>query len=294
MMHLNKQEAERFYTIWFQLLYYVNQHRQLVPEFPREWHNSRVAPEVALPLRDALWEDDSLREKFIEENPANLAQADLYLVESWQHRVMGDFFIYRYLKSHTVFLNSDNPPRAYGVLGITSSFEEMLGDYIPVYVKAVLIPFENRIISDGLLTGYPIMFGSGYTSDLDDTYRHIQEREGVITSLSPNAQKVKKALVQKGNKKVLQAFQKDLGESGLSPKKIEEHTQLIEDFSQAYLSIQNPPEFLLDIQVNTIQKYEKTQDKPINRVSFKRFARFLRDTGRINYEDAEDILRYLK
>ncbi len=32
-MHLAAQNVKRFYDIWFALLYYVNQHRQIVPSF---------------------------------------------------------------------------------------------------------------------------------------------------------------------------------------------------------------------------------------------------------------------
>jgi len=49
-------------------------------------------------LRDALWADDALRDRFIADNPAGLPPADLALVASWRHRLAGSFFIERYLK----------------------------------------------------------------------------------------------------------------------------------------------------------------------------------------------------
>ncbi|MDK3157338.1 hypothetical protein QPK87_12230 [Kamptonema cortianum] len=70
-MHLNESEVARFYSIWFPLLHFVNQHRNVVPAFPKEWRNAGVSPEVAVPVRDTLWEDDSLRETFIAENLLN-------------------------------------------------------------------------------------------------------------------------------------------------------------------------------------------------------------------------------
>ena len=115
-----------------------------------------VPPEVAVPVRDALWEDDALREAFIAENPARLSQDDLALVDSWKHRVEDNFFIFRHLKKYTIFIDGSSPANGYGVLGIDRPLEEIIGSYLPIYVKAVLIPFEDRIIYDSLLSSYPI------------------------------------------------------------------------------------------------------------------------------------------
>ena len=273
-MYLTTTEIEQFYGVWFPLLHFVNQQLKLAPSFPQEWQNAQVPPEVVLPIRNALWEHDDLREQFIAKNPANLSQDDLDLVASWKHRVAGQFFLFRYLKSYSVFINSEKPVRAYGVLGIHNSFEDFFGNTLPVYLNTVLIPFGNRTIYDSLLSSYPVFFGGGIKSSLNDTYRRINEREGIITDLSPAAQIVTLDTVKQGNKKVLQAFQKDLGRSGLSPKKIEEHRGVIESFADDFLAQQTPPAFLLDVQVSTIQKYQAAQKKSFNKVSFKRFARF--------------------
>src|SRR4051794_35866424 len=82
-MHLSESEVERFYGIWFPLLHFVNQQRKIVSAFPPKWRNAHVPPEVAVPVRDALWENDALREAFVAENPAGLSPDDLALVDSW-------------------------------------------------------------------------------------------------------------------------------------------------------------------------------------------------------------------
>jgi hypothetical protein len=99
-VHLAEKEVVRFYHIWFSLLHFVNQRRKVAPSFPKEWRNANVSPEVAVPIRNALWEDDALREAFIGENPARLSIDDLALVESWKHRIANDFFIFRHLKKY--------------------------------------------------------------------------------------------------------------------------------------------------------------------------------------------------
>jgi hypothetical protein len=297
-MHLASDEVQRFYTIWFPLLRYVNQKRKLIPAFLDRDDDASVDIQDAVTLRDALWADDSLREAFIADNPANLSTDDLALVASWRHRIAGDFYVFRYLKKYTVFLSGESPVRAYGVLGLVSPIEEILGPYLPILVKAVLLPFEGRIIYDSLLSSYSIYFGGGYRSSLKDSYRNIQEREGIITSLPPHAggsepETVRKS-IQAKNRTILTAFQKTLGQTGLSPKMMEEHTANIAAFAQEFLLAQTPPALLLDITLAQVEAYLESAPGAVNPVSFKRFARFLRDTGRIDYNRAEDLLDFLK
>jgi len=43
-----------------------------------------------------------------------------------------------------------------------------------------------------------------------------------------------------------------------------------------------------------VEDYQVSTPVKVNLVSFKRFARFLRDTGRVEWDVAEDLLEYLK
>jgi hypothetical protein len=123
-----------------------------------------------------------MREAFIAENPAGLPAADLALTASWRDRVAGQFFILRHLKKYSVFLAQERPPKAYGVLGLASSIQEIIpSQALPVLVEAVLLPFEGKIIYDSLLAPYSVTFGSGIRRNLNDDYRHVQERGGVVT-----------------------------------------------------------------------------------------------------------------
>ena len=293
-MHLSESEVERFYRIWFPLLHYVNQHRKVVTSFPKAWRDAHIPPEVAVPVRDALWEDDALREAFVTENPARLSQDDLALVDSWRYRVEDNFFIFRHLKKYTIFIDGSSPAHAYGVLGITGPLEEIIGPYLPIYVKAVLIPFEDRIIYDSLLSSYPILFGGGYRRSLKDTYRDIQERGGIMTKLPLGDESSSLARVEASNQKVLAAFRKALAMSGLSLKMIQEHTGNLAAFADEFLNQQTPPGLLLDLTQQKIEAYQQLRKGKINHVSFKRFIRFLRDTERMDWDDADHLLRSFK
>jgi len=297
-MRLEDHEVERFYQIWFPLLHYVNRQKQLVPTFPAQQQRATVDPNTALSLRDALWANDSLREGFIAENPAHLSPADIALVESWKHRVSGSFIIFRCLKKYTIFLSEGSPVRAYGVLGLVSSFKEMFGAALPIYAEATLLPFEGRIIYDSLLRPYSIYFGGGYRQSFADSYRGAQEREGIITTLLPNSEANRpeniKKTIRERNQKLLRVFQKELGRAGLSPKMMEQHTGNIASFAEGFLLSAEPPRGLVEMTLADIKTYLCAEDQKATLVSFKRFARFLRDTDRMDYQEAEDLLKFLK
>jgi hypothetical protein len=130
-------------------------------------------------------------------------------------------------------LLAGKPIRAYGVLGLVSPIDDTIGPYLPIYIKAVLLLFEGKFIYDSLLAPYNITFGGGYRRDLNANYRYVQEHEGIITTLTPDNQ-VESADLRKGvetrNKKILLAFQKELGQAGLSPKMMEQHRNVITTF----------------------------------------------------------------
>ncbi|MEM9536464.1 MAG: hypothetical protein AAGA40_12435 [Cyanobacteria bacterium P01_E01_bin.45] len=50
-------------------------------------------------------------------------------------------------------------------------------------VEAVLLPFEGKIIYDGLLQGYNIFFGSGIQEDLKEIYMRAKHAKSIITDL---------------------------------------------------------------------------------------------------------------
>jgi hypothetical protein len=297
-MVLPPDETDRFYRIWIALLHYVNDRRRLVAPFPPTWGEATLQTEDAYELRTALWADDALRERFVADNPARLPPADLALVASWRHRLEGAFFIERYLKPHTIFLSEGSPARAYGVLGLVSPVEEIVGPRLPVYVQAVLLPFEGRIVHDSLLAPYAISFGPGIRRSLRDAYRDAQEREGVLTALSPPAPlaspEARRTALRGRAGLVLAAFRKDLLRAGLSPPTAEQHVATVTAFVDASLLGQTPPRGLLELTRQDLHAYLSTTGRTANRVSFRRFVRFLTATDRLDYDLADDLAAYLR
>ncbi|MFL5661287.1 MAG: hypothetical protein ACJ8BW_08030 [Ktedonobacteraceae bacterium] len=298
-MQLPPEQTARFYRIWLALLHHVNEQQHLVPAFPApEERNGLLPLSDEMHLRNALWADDTLRERFISANPAGLSSADLAVVASWRSRRAGSFYIVRALKKYTVFLAEDDLPRAYGVLGLSTPIEELAGRPLPVLAQTVLLPFEGRIIYDGLLQWYAVVFGPGIRARLNTEYRNAQEREGVITTLEPadvpaDPQQGRTAVLAR-NARILQAFRKDLSSKGLSPKTVEQHVGMIEDFAQTSLLEHDPSRGLLDTRLSDVQSYLRTHGNKTVTTSFKRFVRFLEETGRMDYEEAEVLREWLK
>lgn len=55
--------------------------------------------------------------------------------------------------------------------------------YLPLYTKAVLLPFKGKIIYDGLMQSYNMSFGGGIKRSLKETYMKAKQNERIITSL---------------------------------------------------------------------------------------------------------------
>ena len=50
-------------------------------------------------------------------------------------------------------------------------------------VQTVLLPFEGRIVYDGLMTGYNISFGPGIRRSLKESFEDAKTRQGIVTAL---------------------------------------------------------------------------------------------------------------
>lgn len=298
-MQLPPEQVKRFYDIWFELLHYVHEQRNLAPNFPDTPTEMSISPDDALQLRNALWADNALLESFIAANPAGLPSADLALVASWKYRVDGKFFLVRHLKKYSVFLSEQPAAHAYGVLGLVSPIEDVVMYPLPVYIHAVLLPFEGQITYDTLLEPYSITFGPGIRSSLNDAYRNTQEREGIVTTLEPaevpsDLHEMRKGIITR-NAKILGAFRKDIARRGLSNAMIEKHASNIDTFAQNYLLVQNPPRGLLEVTPADVQAYLRTSEDETLKTSFKRYVRFLDETARMDdYEQIKSLYAVLK
>ena len=174
-MLLERQDAELFFRLHRALMFFVNQRLKVIPDklaTPEEF--AALSPQDRLKVRDALNARLDLIESFVDENPAHLPADELDIVRSWRHLVAGKFYIFRELKKYTVFLSTTDPTIAYGVLALSQPFEELVGPYLPVLTQTVLLPFKDKIVYDGLMTGYSISFGPGIRRSLNESFKEAK------------------------------------------------------------------------------------------------------------------------
>ena len=299
-MILDSQDVKRFYNIWWSLLKFVNAQRKVLSKFETPPIAKSVKPERAVKIRDVLWKEDALLDQFISENPIKLPSEDLQLIASWKHRIVGNFYILKHLKKYCIFLGESPNLHAYGVQGLVSPLADTVPPYLPLYVRAVLLPFEGKIIYDGLISSYSLHFGPGIRADMKMWLRDAEEREGIITSLLPKGKSVSadesEHEIRVRNAKILAEFRKALFKSGLGIGTVEQHAENIAAFA-AFLVAQPAPRLLRDVRSGDVQKYlDDIGLKEGKRASktVKRFVNFLWDTARSNPETLDEIEKFLK
>jgi len=182
-MKLSKEDVESFYKLYHQLLVYVNKKFKIIDGINSPKDFKKFPIEEISKIRERLYKKPELIDSFVKENPLNFSSDELKMIRSWKNFVKGRFYILRYLKNYTIFLDTEEPSKAYGVLALNSPFEEIIGPYLPRLVEAVLLPFNDKIIYDSIFSSYPVTFGGEIRRSLNDDYQKAKARFGIITSL---------------------------------------------------------------------------------------------------------------
>lgn len=153
-------------------------------------------------LRNSVYKTPEIIDAFARENPFDFSKDELDIVAGWKNFIAGDFFIERILKKYAIFIRGE---KVYGVLSLIEPIDHVLGGRpLPVYVRAVLLPFKGKIIYDGLLESYNIYFGSGISGNQAMHYRAAKAQGKIIESLDPQWQPVRsKPRVEKDWRPVL-------------------------------------------------------------------------------------------
>src|SRR5690554_3772365 len=100
-MLLSAEDGELFLKLHRGLLHFVSRQTGVVPgnKGPKQ-----LSVQEWSTLRDALWEQPESLEEYITLNPDGLPPDELDIVSHWRHRVVGKFFVFRFLTKHTLFL----------------------------------------------------------------------------------------------------------------------------------------------------------------------------------------------
>lgn len=182
-MILSQKDAAHFFNLMWGLQYYVNQQLRLLPDVPSFQAYSNRSLEEKLPVRDALWKNTHLIDAYTTQNPDGLSTDDLSIISKWKAFVAGKFYIFRYLKDYTIFIGE---PRVYGVVGLYERIEDVLPPRpLPILVETNLLPYQGKIVYDGVMQSFNIHFGGGVNSNLKEQYARDKQNGRIITSLEP-------------------------------------------------------------------------------------------------------------
>ena len=299
-MTLPPTQVQHYYRLWLPLLQFANQQLGLFSDLRGTAGPDSIDRDRAIKVRDALWENDRILDRFVEENPVGFQSEALAILKSWKHRRTGEFFVYKVFKKHGIFINQKEKPEVFEVKGLQSSFDEIL-PFFPILVQTVLLPFQGELIADGLFASYSVYFGKGIQAELKDIYNDAKERGTIITTLVPLEQPpLRDALLAKAeatNKRVLSVLQKHEYKSGLSANTVERDQVVASDFARYLLGQQPLPVSLRDFITEDVLRYMQSlpeAGRKTARISLKRFTNFLRDTGRLDWDEADHILKELK
>lgn len=188
LMTLPPEDAELFFDLMFSLHVFVNGQLEIIPDVTTLEAYRDLPRDQKMQVRKALYEHSDLIDAYLQTNPHNFSSEHLAIVESWKHFVAGDFYIERALKKHAIFIGDNE---VYAVLALYDSFKDMFGNYFPLYIKTVLLPFKGKIIYDGLLEFYNISFGSGISDDLKESYMRAKQNKRIIETFETKANRGK-------------------------------------------------------------------------------------------------------
>ena len=180
-MKLTTEEAELFFDLMWSLQFFINKELKIFTKIKNRKEYSELPQEDKIVLREKIYEQPELIDKYVASNPDRFNDDYLSIVKQWKHFIKGDFYIARYLKNQAIFISGDN---VYGVLGLHDSLDNLFpANYLPRYVKTVLLPFQGRIIYDGLMQVYKVSFGGGIKRSLSEAYMKAKQNNKIITTL---------------------------------------------------------------------------------------------------------------
>ena len=180
-MTLDKNDAKLFYELWFPLLDYANKKYKVNTNLENITGAQKLEPSEVKIVADHVWEHISVIDEYLSDY--DLPDEYRSIVLSWKKCISGQFVLERHLKKGSLFISADTQ-EVYMVNGIITSWEEMFFYRpLPILLKATLIPFRDKIISDGLVITCNVCFGKGYSSEFKDIYMNAKKNKSIHFSL---------------------------------------------------------------------------------------------------------------
>ena len=133
------------------------------------YHESDKTADEVKEVSDILWADVGIIDDYLRDVDG-ISDRDRELITGWKRCVSGRFILERILKKGAILISAEDE-EAYQVSGIVSTWDEMFGyAHLPLMIHTTLIPFEDVIISDGLVQTYNVIIGGNMAMAFKDIY----------------------------------------------------------------------------------------------------------------------------
>ena len=186
MAQLSADDCKFFFKTFFGMLGYVNAKLNVTePEFSPNTIDMNSKKVVM--IRNALWENPHLIGEYADfmEFEQDISMRELDLLKSWEKNyIIGQFLIIKYTPEYAVFVQVENKDSigVYAVKGLTDSVAFVTKKQTPLMLTATLMPFEGKIIYDGLISIDPdIKYPDELIAALEKEYHDLIETYGLTT-----------------------------------------------------------------------------------------------------------------
>ena len=184
---LSVEDTALFFRINMHLMGYVGKTKNKVMVLDA-MDDMRGYQNYMADMRDICWEKPrNFIHKYLITNK-DIGARERAIMEEWSQRyIKGDFFIVDFKPEYAVVMHAEKKGKKgilYGVKGLTDSLAHVVKRQKPIAVQMILLPFEGKIIYDGMLNYLNNdVLGEDSRNDLLDVYQEILKEDGIITEL---------------------------------------------------------------------------------------------------------------
>jgi len=143
-MILKKEDAQLFYNLYFTVLRNYHESKNRSKSF-----DDLTIDEISQ-IRNSLFDNVNYLNTFCELFKNKLPDEHLEIIKKWKFFVKKTFIIYKDLKKYTIFVDTQES-LSYGVFGLFKEIRDLIDNKFPVMADAILLPFKNKIVIDGII-----------------------------------------------------------------------------------------------------------------------------------------------
>ena len=203
-MYLEQSDRNLFFRLYFDLLHCFNIKHKIVKRFGDGRFPKSVDSGDVFQVREKLFENPEWIDEYIQKYGGDFTEEERGIIESWRDNFIKDnFIVIRYLAKYSVFMRETekDDTKLYGIIGLNHPFAELFDkNALPIMVKALLLPFKDKIIYDGLINAYNVRIGPNMRGRMNESYKISKEKYGVIEKL-PFDESAPRAVVKTRPKK---------------------------------------------------------------------------------------------